>query len=83
MEDPLILWNNFKQIFDYQKGIFLPNAKHEWLNMRFQESARVFDYNYALFHITSKLKLYGVEITDRDTLEKTFAVFYAPNVILE
>ena len=82
MEDPLILWSNLKERFDY-RDISLPNAKHEWLNLRFQDYTRVSDYNSIMFHVSLELQLCGVEITDRDMLEKTLITFHASNVVLQ
>ncbi|XP_024013304.1 uncharacterized protein LOC112087592 [Eutrema salsugineum] len=36
-EDPADLWQSLKDKFDHQKYVILPKAKHEWLNLRFQD----------------------------------------------
>jgi hypothetical protein len=42
------------------------------------------EYNFAMFNINSKLKLYGDNITDGDILEKkTFSTFHSVNVLLQ
>ena len=83
VEDPLILWSNLKERFDYQRDISLPNGKHEWLNLRFQDYARVFDYDSLLFRVSLELQLCGVEVTDKDMLEKTLITFHASNIVLQ
>lgn len=49
IEDPLTLWSVLNERFGHHRDILLPNAKHEWLNLRFQGYARVSDYNYDQF----------------------------------
>lgn len=75
IEDLLTLWSDLNERFGHQRDIFLPNAKHKWLNLRFQDYARVSNYNYARFCITLELKLCGMEIIDRDVLEKNSVLF--------
>ncbi|RDX81164.1 hypothetical protein CR513_38193, partial [Mucuna pruriens] len=42
------------------------------------------EFNYAIFKITSKLKLCGENIIDEDKLEKkTFSILYASNVLVQ
>jgi hypothetical protein len=41
------------------------------------------EYNSAMFHITSELKLCGEKITDEDILEKIFFTFHASNLLLQ
>jgi hypothetical protein len=36
-----------------------------------------------MFNISSKLKLYGDNITDDDMLKKTFSIFHALNMLLQ
>lgn len=66
VEDPLILWNNLKNIFDYQNDIFLQQARHKWLNLRLQYYAIVSNYDSAMFRITSELILCSEKINDQD-----------------
>ncbi|XP_062119375.1 uncharacterized protein LOC133833133 [Humulus lupulus] len=35
IKDPLTLWKNLKERYDHQKTVILPNAKNEWLHLRF------------------------------------------------
>ena len=37
VKDPLDLWNSLKERYDHQKSVILPCARHEWLNLRFQD----------------------------------------------
>ena len=77
------MWNDFKDIFDHQKMVNLPNARYDWKHPRLQDFKTVSDYNYALFKISSRLKLCREKITDKDMLEKTFTTFHVSNVLLQ
>jgi hypothetical protein len=43
----------------------------------------VSEYNFVMFHITSKLKLCGENITDEHMLDKLFYTFYALNLLMQ
>ena len=51
--------------------------------MKLQDFKSVSEYNYALFKISSQLKLCRENITEEDMLEKTFTTFHASNVLLQ
>ena len=53
------------------------------MHLRLQDFKSVNEYNYALFKISSQLKLCGEKITDEDMLEKTYTTFHASNVLLQ
>lgn len=63
--------------------IFLLNAKYDWLNLRFQDNARVSDYKSTLFRISSESKLCGVDFINKDVLEKILITFHTSNVVLQ
>jgi hypothetical protein len=48
-----------------------------------QDFKSVGGYNFAMFRITSELKLCGEKITDEDMLEKTFSTFHSSNLLLQ
>ncbi|KAG6475798.1 hypothetical protein ZIOFF_065027 [Zingiber officinale] len=83
VKDPLVLWNNLKEMHDHLKTIILPKAQFDWLHLRLQDFKSISEYNSALFRIISQLKLCGETITDGDMLEKTFSTFHASNVLLQ
>ena len=70
VRDPCDLWESLKRRYDHLKMINLPNARHEWQNLRLQDYKTVNDYNSAMFRITSQLKLCGEKITEGDMLGK-------------
>ena len=82
-KDPLVLWNKLKERFDHQKIVILPKTRYEWLHLRLQDYKSVFEYNSAMFRITSLLLLCGEKVTDEEMLEKTFSIFHASNVLLQ
>lgn len=52
------------------------------MHLRLQAFKTVSEYNFALFKISSRLKLCEEIITDEDMLEKTFSTFHTSNVLL-
>ncbi|KAM1008784.1 hypothetical protein ACFX2A_005287 [Malus domestica] len=44
-EDPRALWVALADRFDHQKDIFLPEARHDWQHLRFQDFKSVNEYN--------------------------------------
>jgi len=74
-ENPADLLVSLNDRFDHQKYVILPKAKHEWLNLRFQDYLSVSEYNSALFEITSRMILCGENVFDYDMIEKTFQHF--------
>ncbi len=52
------------------------------MHLRLQDFKSVNEYNFALFKISSQLKLCGEKITDEDMLEKTNTTFHALKVLL-
>ncbi|XP_060202634.1 uncharacterized protein LOC132631051 [Lycium barbarum] len=83
IKDPPVLWKNLKERYDHLKMVFLPKARHEWINLRLQDFKSVMKYNSEMFRITSILTLCGEKISDSDKLEKTFSTFHASNVLLQ
>ncbi|XP_024014044.1 uncharacterized protein LOC112088118 [Eutrema salsugineum] len=82
-EDHADLWQSLQDRFDHQKYVILPKARHEWLNLRFQDYKSVSEYNSALFGITSRIMLCGENISDHDMIEKTLSTFHPENVVLQ
>nr|XP_028962223.1 uncharacterized protein LOC114826298 [Malus domestica] len=82
VEDSLTLWNALRIRYNHQTMVIFPRAHYKWTHLRIQDFKSVAEYNYALFRITSQLKLCGDTITEENLLEKTFSTFYAFNVLL-
>ncbi|XP_068319772.1 uncharacterized protein [Pyrus communis] len=83
VEDLLTLWNALRNRYNHQTKVILPRASYEWTYLRIQDFKSVAEYNFALFRITSQMKLCGDIITEEHMLEKTLSTFYASNVLLQ
>ncbi|KAM1539016.1 hypothetical protein ACFX15_003583 [Malus domestica] len=81
-EDPYTLWLALADRFDYQKDIYLPEARHDWQHHRFQNFKSVNEYSSEVCRICSLLKFYKVELTESDLLKKTYLTFYATNIVM-
>ncbi|KAK6162201.1 hypothetical protein DH2020_002042 [Rehmannia glutinosa] len=83
VKDPSILWKNLKERYDHLKLVILPKARYDWIKLRFQDFKSISEYNSMIFKISSKLKLYGENITDGDMIEKTLSTFHASGLLLQ
>ena len=63
--------------------MIFPKARYEWLHLSLHDYKSVFEYNSAMFRITSLLLLCGEKVTDEEMLEKIFSTFYASNMLLQ
>ncbi|KAM2396760.1 hypothetical protein ACFX1X_033937 [Malus domestica] len=79
-EDPRALWVALADRFDHQKDIFLPEARHDWQHLRFQDFKSVNKYNSEVCRIRSLLKFCNETLTEEDLLEKTYSTFSASNI---
>ena len=70
IKDPYVLWSSLYERYGHLKSVILPNARNEWNALRLQDFKLVHEYNFALYIITSQLKLRVENITDEDMLEK-------------
>ncbi|XP_070676838.1 uncharacterized protein [Malus domestica] len=50
-EDPRALWVTLANRFNHQKDIFLPEARHDWQHLRFQDFKYVNEYNYEVCRV--------------------------------
>ncbi|XP_068319784.1 uncharacterized protein [Pyrus communis] len=83
VEDLLTLWKALRNRYNHQTAVILPRARYKWTHLRIQDFKSVAEYNYALFRITSQIKLCGDTITKEDMLKKTFSTFHASNMLLQ
>ena len=82
-EDPRSLWKALEDRYGHLQMIFLPQARHDWYNLRFQDFKSVNAYNSEVCRIRSLLKYCKEELTDADLLEKTFSTFHASDMLLQ
>lgn len=66
--NPKNLWDKLKARFDHTTTLFLPQARHDWINLRLQDFTSVSKYNSELFRITSELNLCGHPVDDVSTI---------------
>ncbi|XP_068309760.1 uncharacterized protein [Pyrus communis] len=72
-EDPHVLWVVLADRFDHQNDIFLPEARHDWQHLRFEDFKYVNEYNSEVCRIRSLLKFCNEILTEDDLLEKTYS----------
>ncbi|XP_070677926.1 uncharacterized protein [Malus domestica] len=82
-DDPRTLSLSLANHFDNQKVIYLPEAKHDWQHLRFQDFKSVNEYNSEVCRIRSLLKVYKVDLIESDLLEKTYSTFHATNIVMQ
>jgi len=83
VKDPLELWIDLKEMCDHLKATVLPRAHYDRIHLRLQDFKTICEYNFAVYKITSQLKLCGEDIKDEDMLEKTLTTFHASNLVLQ
>lgn len=81
-DNPKNLWDKLKARFDHTTTLFLPQARHDWINLRLQDFTSVSKYNSELFRITSELNLCGHPVDDAELIEKTLSTFHVTNMTL-
>ncbi|KAL6614983.1 hypothetical protein ACP70R_037253 [Stipagrostis hirtigluma subsp. patula] len=74
--NPKVLWDSLHERFEKIETVLLPRVKREWANLRFQDFKTVEDYNTALYGITTRMKLCGLKLEDKDLIEKTLSTFH-------
>ncbi|CAM8916922.1 unnamed protein product [Rhodiola kirilowii] len=53
VKDPSDLWKNLKDRVDHQRDVMLPLYRDKWATLRFQDFAKVGDYNSEMIKIVS------------------------------
>ena len=71
VEDPRTIWLALVDRFNHQKDIYLPEARHNWQHLRFQDFKSVNEYNSEVCRIRSLLKFCKEDLIEEDLLEKT------------
>ncbi|XP_009590462.1 uncharacterized protein [Nicotiana tomentosiformis] len=83
LKDPFELWSSLKERYDHLKATILPRTRYEWIHLRLQDFKTVSEYNFAVFRITSQLKLCGKIVNDEDLLEMILSTFHTSNMVLQ
>src|SRR3954462_1451169 len=58
----------------------LPQARSDWLNLRFQDFKSVPSYNSALHRIVFLLRMCGQKVTNAEIIYKTLSTFHPTNM---
>ncbi|XP_068309912.1 uncharacterized protein [Pyrus communis] len=82
-EDPRALWVTLADRFDHQNEIFLPEVRHDWQHLCFQEFKFVNEYNSEVYRIRSLLNFCNKTLIEEDLLEKTYSTFSPTNIVLQ
>ncbi|CAM8895733.1 unnamed protein product [Rhodiola kirilowii] len=83
VKDPIDLLKNLKDRFDHLRDVMLPLYRDKWAALRFQDFAKVSEYNSEMIKIVSHLKFCGDKVTDAEMMKKTLSTFHASNVTLQ
>jgi hypothetical protein len=65
------LWVALQGHYEQQKAILLPEANHEWTQIRLQDFKYIEDYNHAIHKVYDKLQFCEREPSEEDKIEKT------------
>ncbi|KAM1127775.1 hypothetical protein ACFX15_037101 [Malus domestica] len=82
-EDPQAFWIDLVDRFNRQNYIFLPEARHDWQHLQFQDFKSMNKYNSKVCRIRSLLKFCNENLTEEDLLENVYSTFSATNIVLQ
>lgn len=80
--NPRKLWDDLHSRFDHTRTIFLPAARHDWVNLRVQDHKTIAEYNSELFRIVAQLAICGQPVTDEEQIEKTLSTLHSTNLVI-
>jgi hypothetical protein len=69
--------------YEQQKKILLPEANHEWTQIRLQDFKSIEDYNHAIHKVCTKLRFYEKEPLEEDKIEKTLETMLPSDRVLQ
>ena len=78
VNDPFTLWSNMKEIYDHQKTVIFPKTRYDWMHLRLQDFKTISEFNFALFKISSQLKLCGEKNHRRRCVREKFYKRFMP-----
>ena len=82
MEHPIELWAQLRARFLYEKTIFLPQARHEWMSLRVMDFPDISSFNSELHCIVAQLSLCGEEVSEPELITKTLSTFLVASAVL-
>jgi hypothetical protein len=63
--------------------VILPEANHEWIDLRLQDYRSIGDYNHVVHKICAKLRFCKKESSDEDKIEKTLTTMLSSDRVLK
>lgn len=82
-EEPSALWLSLKNRYEQQKAIILPEANHEWSQLRLMDFKSIGEYNHAVHKICSKLRFCEKELSEGEKIEKTISTMLPSERVLQ
>ena len=82
-ESPRNMFAALKTRFEQQKAVILPDASHEWTNLRLQDFKSIEEYNHKVHQICSKLRFCDKEPTEAEKIEKTLSTMLPADRVLQ
>ena len=82
VKDPAKLWRQLESRFKHERTIFLPQARHDWSNLRIYDFSNFSSYNAELHRIVSQLRLCGDTVLEPEMIERTLSTFPSAAALL-
>ncbi len=82
VREPAELWSQLKARFKHEETLFLPQARHDWYNLRVLDFPNFQAFNAELHRVSAQLRLCGDKITDAELIDKTLSTFPPATAIL-
>jgi hypothetical protein len=82
-ESPSNMWQALKTRYEQQRAVILPEASHEWTQLRLQDFKSVGAYNHEVHKICSKLRFCEKEPSEEEKIEKTLSTMLPADRILQ
>jgi hypothetical protein len=78
-EEPHSCWVALKGCYEQKKSILLPEANHEWTQIRLHDFKSIEDYNHAIHKVCAKLQFCEKEPSEEYKIEKTLQTILPSN----
>jgi hypothetical protein len=82
-QEPHRLWLVLKGRYEQQKAILLPEANHEWTQIRLQDFKSIEYYNHVIHKVCVKLRFCEKEPSEEDKIEKTLQIMLLSDRVLQ
>jgi hypothetical protein len=75
-EEPHSVWIALQGHYEQQKAILLPEANHEWTQIRLQDFKSIEDYNHAIHKVYDKLHFFRKNHQKKTRLKRLFKLCF-------